>query len=365
MNKNLPNWCYALSDEIFQWLMQLQNDQHPPGRFRFCLKGSTFFPSDKSGLDASALALKICYMIGAISKIKKDDLGQWIDFIRSFQHQKERYWFLGKTNFGFFIDHQFISQVDKQSGLFKHNIKVRRAVTRQACAALLCVGSGPKYPVFLIPQDPKAVKKYLTSLDWAKPWDAASHASHLVFFLNINKEFFGIKKPYQECIPVIFDWLNSICKSETGSWYKGSPSLEEKINGAMKVLTAYASINKPIENPKPLIDLCLTAKNTQDACHVADILFVLHYCYRYTKYRQDEVKDFCRKSLNFIEQFKKPDGGFSFKRDVSQTVIYGVPIAKGLAESDIHGTVLLLWCLKMTVDILGLSNEVSWNMPVN
>ena len=41
------------------------------------------------------------------------------------------------------------------------------------------------------------------------------------------------------------------------------------------------------------------------------------------------------------------DGGFSYNVGRAQKWYYGVPISKGLKESDIHGTVLLVWALAM------------------
>ena len=113
---SLPGWCYTLHEDVFEWLMQLQDPAHP-GRFRFCRTGSLFLPSEQSGLDASALALKICYMIGALDKISADDLTQWTEFIRSFQRDKESCGLFGLRKLsGFFIDPVFIKQADKRRG---------------------------------------------------------------------------------------------------------------------------------------------------------------------------------------------------------------------------------------------------------
>ena len=132
----------------------------------------------------------------------------------------------------------------------------------------------------------------------------------------------------------------------------------------MKVLTAYSLLNRPIEHPEALIDFSLRSLNADDGCHNVDILFVLYYCHKYSDYRSKDIQEFCKQRLTIIEQFRKPDGGFSFYRDRSQTAIYGVSITKGLKESDIHGTLLFLWSLKMIADIIGFSDEVPWKMPI-
>lgn len=364
---NLPEWFFTLQSEVFEWLFRLQ-DKDYAGRFRFALNGSVFFSADQSGLDASALALKITYMLGALDRIPKSDLSQWVDFIRSFQSKYESAGLCGiiKRKTGFFIDRAFIKQTDEKMGWGGYDEKTRRAVTRQACAALLCAGENPNYPVYLLPQSKSQVFQYLEVLDWEHdPWGAGSHASHLIFLLNMNKNLLKKNENIDELIRTVFDWLDGIRNPHTGSWYTGDPSTAQKINSAMKVLTGYAVLGKSVEKPEALIDYCLSSVNSQDGCHNADILFVLHYCYQFTKYREVDVRKFCWNRIPVIEQFRKPDGGFSFYLNSSQTTIYGVPIAKGLPESDIHGTVLFLWSLKMIVDILGYADQFPWKMPIN
>jgi hypothetical protein len=45
--------------------------------------------------------------------------------------------------------------------------------------------------------------------------------------------------------------------------------------------------------------------------------------------------------LEGIRHHANEDGGFSFYRGKAQTNYYGVPVSRGLAESDIQGTCLL------------------------
>ena len=362
----LPNWLYSLQDDISTWLFTLEDKKYP-GRFRFAATGSIFHSPERSGLDASALALKISYMLGILDQLPHNKIIQWVDFIRSFQLKTEDVGFLRLTKkTGFFIDPVLIKKADLNMGWKGYDVRIRRAVTRQACAALMCANERPSYPVCDIPHTISQVEHYLSSLDWERdPWGAGSHASHLVFFLKMNKDFFDEGEKYNELIPAIFEWLTAIHNSETGSWYIGDPSTEQKINSAMKILTAYAVLKKPVENPEPLIDFCLASVNQADGCHNADILYVLHYCNQYTKYRFSDIQDFCWERIKVIEKFRKPDGGFSFYLDRSQTSMYGVPITKGLPESDIHGTVLFLWSLKMIVNILGYSDQFNWKMPIN
>lgn len=359
----LPNWCQTLHEEIFDWLARLQVADIP-GCYRFCSSGNTLMPTTNSGLDISALALKIIYMSGTLDRIPQEYLNQWIQFIQSFQKEEISYGFLKHKKLrGFFIDPQFLSYVDKNG----FDIKTRRAVTRQSCAALMCAGHYPKLPIGSIPDTKKQIHKYLSQLDWRDPWGAGSHASHLVFFLKLNHDYFHLHNHYENLMNYTFEWLNSIQDTDTKLWYAGNPSLEQLINGAMKVLTAYAVVDRPVEYPDHLIDFCLTAadKNKNDGCHNTDILYVLHYCSRFSYHRRKDIENFCRQRIEIIKQFRKPDGGFSFFPNSSQTSIYGVPVSKGHPVSDIHGTVLFLWALAMVKNILGDSSSIPWKLPIN
>ena len=62
-----------------------------------------------------------------------------------------------------------------------------------------------------------------------------------------------------------------------------------------------------------------------------------------------------------IKQHQKPDGGFSYYIKHSQRSYYGLPITRGLVESDMHGTVLLTWALVMIVELIDL-NKADWKV---
>lgn len=361
----LPDWCLALHEEVREWLFSLRDQDHP-GRFRFCTGGSLLLPNEKSGLDASALALKIAFMTGILRTLPAGEMERWIDFIRSFQREWEPGMIPGmRRRSGLFVDPEFIRQVRSHSLFSDSRTRVSMAVTRQACAALMCAGSVPEYPVGRIPTLKKDIFSSLDSLDWKRdPWDAGSYASHLVFFYKLNRDHFGIAFPYDP-VSYVFEWLNGIRNPDTGSWYRGDPSPEQKINSAMKVLTAYSTAGRPLERAEPLIEFALASVNDSDGCHNTNILFVLHYCSKFTEHRLPEIREFCRQRLEIIRQFRKPDGGFSFYRDHSQDRIYGVRVSKGLPESDIHGTVMFTWALSMISDLLESNDQVPWHLPIN
>lgn len=92
----------------------------------FVRTGATFQPSLKTGLGTSSLALKVCYQISSLSRVKDSDLHRWTEYIQSFQRESE-----GKFA-GFFEDEELLKIADKNAGWFRKDIATRRAETRQA-----------------------------------------------------------------------------------------------------------------------------------------------------------------------------------------------------------------------------------------
>lgn len=352
------NWLYALTDNIWDWLLSLRDERHP-GMFRFCKTGATFQPSSKTGLGTSCLALKVCYQINRLATVKDSDLLQWIEYIQSFQREPE-----GKFA-GLFEDKELLKVADKNAGWFREDIATRRAETRQACAALLCAGAIPKFPVLGLPNSRPEVLKYFSNLPWGTgPWHAASHVGHLVFFLKLNADFFGHKIAHEELLPIILEKLDSLQERETGSWFTGNPPRVQKINAAMKILLAYNVVGKSPRYAERLIGLCLEADSSGNACNDVDVLYVLYQSSRWTSYRINDIKAFAERKLAVIKNHHKKGGAFSFFPDRAGEYYYGVRVSRGYPESDIHGTHLLVWALTMIGELLGFNKELDWKLPI-
>jgi len=234
-----------------------------------------------------------------------------------------------------------------------------RAETRQAISALNLLGKKPSTPYLKIPRTIKEIEKYLNSLDWSKPWSAGSHFSHLTFFLKEsdleNKE---------DLINLAIDCINKLQFSKTGGWYIGNPSLREKINGAMKVITGLKVLGRvEFRWPEKLIDLCLSAKNDRYACDNFNIVYVLHYACKLgqNNHRFPEIKDLAYDRLGIYKQFYWPEiGGFSFLPERANQIYYGAKITKGFREPDIHGTVMFAWGISIIAQILGFERELGF-----
>lgn len=350
------SWLANLNESVWGWLSALRVSGHP-GWVRHCKEGALFEPGIRRGLGTSCLALKIIHMLGLYDRLEVGELADWTQHIQSFQ----RGW--GFTA-GFFEDPLTIDPADRGKPLFQYDFVVRRAETRQACATLMMIDSAPRYPVTKIPRTPKQVREFVRELDWTTPWHAGSHVGHLLFFFNMNNKKFDRHGDADKLIPIVMEELEKLHNPETGGWYSQSPSMEQIVNGAMKVLTGYAALGVPFPNPEKLIDTCLTAANDMDGCHNADIVLVLEHCCRITRHRRAEVEDFLLKRLENIRRFYRADGGFSYWVNKAQTNYYTAEISRGLPESDVHGTILFVWGIVMAGEVLGYNQQHGWRLPV-
>ncbi|MGQ9574278.1 MAG: hypothetical protein ACUVUC_03095 [Thermoguttaceae bacterium] len=348
-------WLAGLADSIWEWLARVRTAGRP-GWVRFCPSGACLAPGPKAGLGASCLALKTCAMLGLTPRLPDGELHQWIAHIQGFQTPRGRF-------AGYFEDPSILRIADRQAGWFRRNVPIRRAETRQACAALLSVHSGPVYPITRLPSTPSQVRRYLRQLDWTRPWGAGSHAGHLLFFYGLGGAS-GAGGHDPELVEAACSELDRLQDPATGSWHRGQPPIRQIINGAMKVLTGYAFLNRPFRLAERLIDTCLASPSGHDGCDQADAVYVLHQCAGVTNYRRAEIEGSLVGRLRAIRRLQRADGAFSFFPDRAQTHYYGVAVSRGLPESDVHGTTLLVWTLVMIGDLLGFRAQYGWRLPV-
>ena len=344
-----------LGDEIWEWFLTLRIPEHP-GWVRFCREGAVFEPGAKAGLGMSCLALKTLHMLNMLERLDPGEKESWTAYIQSFQTKKGR-------SAGYFKDPGLLRVLGWRSWLRGFGLAVQRAETRQACAALMCVGANPKWAITSIPQTSRSVKRFLHRLPWKTPWAAGSHASHLMAFFHINR-MLDYSSAEESFLPVILNELDALQDPDTGCWFRGKPSSEQMINGAMKVITGYAFVGLPFKYAERLIDFALTLANDLDACHHADLIYVLHQCKRLTEHRFMEIQSVAERRLSEIVRFRRKDGAFSFREDGAGLNYYGVPMSRGLPVSDIHGTTLFVWTAVMISDLLGSMTALKWRLPV-
>jgi hypothetical protein len=180
---NIIDWLHSLKPGILEFLSKLRHPEHP-GYYSYSLSGDIFDPRIRRwGLGNTVFAAKIYYMLDAIEddKDKKD----MATFIKSFQEESgEIYDPLIEKRSRFRRLVYSLRHFDFNN-IFNH--QTRRAETRQAFAALLSLDEKPQRPYKFIPETKEEIKKYILSVDWKKPWGAASHVNHLIFFLKNNE----------------------------------------------------------------------------------------------------------------------------------------------------------------------------------
>lgn len=347
------DWYQNLTTDSQNFLRKLKGKKRP-GFYHYSLSGDYFGERVKWGLGNAVFFLKIVYTLDLSDRFPKE-IEEAESFIQGFQRKD-----------GVFFDplihllsipsktKAFIRSFDLSSLSAQPTL---RAETRQAISALSLFGKKPKYEYIHLPRTEEEIVDYLQSLDWGLPWHAGSHFSHLLFFLKNS----AIKNK-DEPISLSVDWVNRLQHAEDGFWYLGSPSLQQKINGAMKVLTGFEVAGiKNLNHPKKLIDNCLAAQNDEHACDNFNITYVLASCHQVEPdYKTGEIKSFMLERLGRYREYYYPEiGGFSFYKNQASRYYYGALLSRGKDEPDIHGTVMFLWGLSLITRVLKIDKEIS------
>ncbi|GBE06189.1 hypothetical protein BMS3Abin10_01833 [bacterium BMS3Abin10] len=360
---NIIDWLHSLRPGILEFLSKLRHPEHP-GFYSYSLSGDIFdHRITRWGLGNTVFAAKTYYMLDVLDSANLQEMAA---FIKSFQIED---------------GHIFDPLVQKRSRARRYFNAIRNrdfnnfwgrqtrlAETRQAFAALRCLGFRPNDPYLHIPYTKSGIVRYIHSLNWRLPWGAGSHFSHLIFFLRNNFKLFHIHaEDIEELLEFAFKEVNQY-RQRDGTWCEPGISLPDfqKVNGAMKMMIAYDVAEKDdFDNPESLIDLCLSVINDGNACNNFNIICVLYNCFKRTAYRKDEVINFCLSRLEIYKKYWWPEfGGCSFFPDRANKVYYGAKISKGLPEPDIHGTHLYLWGIVLISKILNLNNDLNFKVPI-
>jgi len=354
------SWLFELKEKVPQFLESLKG-KRKPGFFHYSLSGDLYNENVKWGLGNTVFAVKIYYTLNLLDQLPFEERKAMADFIKNFQKKDGTiYDPLVKRKAALRNLLSSLKNFDFNNILGQQTII---AETRQAISALKLLGEKPNIFYQKFPKTEKEIKKYLSKLNWEKPWGAGAHFSCLIFFLK-NSDL----RNKEALINFAIDWVNKFQNSKDGSWYKGNPSLQQKINGAMKVITALKVANRiNFQYPEKLIDLCLSAKNDEHACDNFNIIYVLHYASKIVgnNYKFGEIKQFVRERLEIYRNHYFPEiGGFSFLPKKANQIYYGAKITKGLNEPDIHGTCMFLWGISIIAQILGIDKELKFNEQI-
>jgi hypothetical protein len=232
--------------------------------------------------------------------------------------------------------------------------KVIIAETKQACATLAELGDEGLHSYRAFPHAENQISPYLNRLDWRQPWDAGAHFASLAVFIATQAPAFLSPAICQKLEAACQNYVETLVHPENGGYYLGpTPEYGMLVNGAMKVLTGLDWLNIPVHYPRQLIDTCLAKSPQPEGCHLVDAVYTLYRCAQLTTYRRKDIIRYGHQILKMIRAHYHPrEGGFSYFPGKSQTQYYGIPITKGLDTADIHGTVLLVWAVAMTLDLL-------------
>lgn len=355
------DWIFELKNKAPSFLEQMKGKK-VPGFFKYSLSGDLYPESSKWGLGNTVFATKIYYTLGLLDKLPEEERKDIANFIKSFQDKNGEIADSLLREVAFFREKLSAIRHWNFNNFFHQ--QTARAETRQAISVLKLLGEKPDVYYKKFPQTEKEIEKYLSRLDWTHPWGAGSHFSHLVFFLA-NSEL----NNKDILIDFSISWVNKIQHENDGAWYKGNPSIQQKINGAMKVITALKAADKVrFEYAEKLIDLCLSATNDRHACENFNIIYVLKYANELlgNSYRYEEIKNFALNRLEIYKKYYWPEiGGFSFIEGKAGFYYYKSIITKGLPEPDIHGTVMFLWGISIIAQILGINDELGFREQIS
>ena len=312
-------------------------------------------------LGFSCYALKINFMSGAWNDFDSEYQKEWSNYIKSYQSISKKF------PLNYFIDDKLIlgykslSTKEDLKYILKSVLnlfpgknydskksaisKAINAETKQAIATLYEVGFVNELKIENKFSNPHDVSKYLSSLNWDKPWSSGAQFASLCVYSKTNE--FGIEEELNDFI------MKKLVKN-TGSYHnKNVNSKREIINGAMKVISGLDWLNQEIHQPRELIDFCLTNVPETEGCDIVDFVYVLYKCSKQINYRKKEINQLFLVLLDQINKlYITEDEGFSYFQNMSQTHYYGVQITKGLNKADLHGTTLCLWAILMILDNL-------------
>jgi hypothetical protein len=348
-------------DTLRHWLDAMAEGL-PDGRFRFCAKGSLVPTSGFASQFVTCFAMKAAWQSGIWESWPEERKFACIEFIRSFQNHDG--WFHDPwletasrprlREWARVLLESLRGQGNISALLNWHEMNLR-AETRQSASTLLMVGAVPEHPLPMPWKTPVDVLSFLKGLNWRFPWSAGSHLSHLAFILKVNNMYFPGTSVQESMFEAINEFLAEIRDKESGSWFQGKVSDRDKINGAMKVLTAWQWMDVPLPDCRRLVDLAIAQPPLSNGCGFLNRLFVVYAARRGcpSGYRLHDVKKLAQDSFQRISRFRKTDGGFSFYEKHAQTGYYGARVSKGFPISDMHGAAMMAWAIAICAELSG------------
>ena len=344
-----------------------------PGRFRFCKKRNLVPITGDRGQVSSCFAAKIAWHIGTWQNWSATNREGCLQFIESFQ-QPDGYfvdgWLMSRIEWSIRIMLAKHGKLKPLAASFVNNCsdektRARRAVTRQSAGVLWLLGRCPQFRLPIEHESETSVRLFVRSMDWSYPWSAGSHTGHLIAFAVMNARLQNVSPLENALMHAAFDESDRFLDLGTGTWGLAGASHEQRINGAMKMLTAYGLAGRQIQYPERLLDYTLDTASSENGCGILDRLFVIQQANKHVPdYRRTDVEKIALEALNEIGKYHQDDGGFSFSQARAQRSYYGALVSLGGKQGDLHGTLMFTWACAVVLDLLGLRNEAGWQLGI-
>jgi hypothetical protein len=331
------------------------------GFFSYSLSSDLYPKSKNWGLANTVFAVKLYFILKSLDKIDSKRKKDMIRFINRFKRKNGVYsdpllwrktWLYNK-----------LTAVKNLNFSNFWGKKTVIAESRQAIVALNLLGAAITEPFTLIPYTKEEVSRYLDKLNWRNIWSAASHLGHLLFFYKTNRDLGFRPEESDNLITYCLEQIDVLQQNCDGLWYKSEVSAKQKVNAAMKIISAFNIVDrKMIPYAEKIIDFMLSVKDNYyyDGCDNLNSMFVLKYVFDSAgrNYRVKDIEDFCSKSLKRYEKYFYPEEeGFSFLPDNKARKYYGMQITKKFYGADLHGTLMFTWAISLIASITGICKD--------
>ena len=369
-----------LEENVFRFMSRLRKPGRV-GRYFPCEKGLTKY-GEKAELGLSCFAMKIFYIFGWWEGLPHSEKNEWVEHINSYlvvsgeENGEYLHAYLDPILVNYLREPSLSRYVSKIRSTSIHELmKLGRlrteppayeraivAETKQAIATLAEVGVQKRCKFSSFAKTPEDVLQYMSKFDWSLPWSAGGQTASLAVFLSVQAPQFLSFSSVEKLRDVMRQYYRTIADRDSGGYFAGTrPTRSMLINGAMKVLTALDWLDEPIHYSKTLTDTVLGNPPVSEGCDLVDSIYVLFRCIQQQNYRRSEVDSYLLNCLEMIGQHLRVDGGLSYSANRAQKWYYGMPVSKGLKESDVHGTLLLSWAMVMIAHIC-FPGRYHWNV---
>lgn len=242
------------------------------------------------------------------------------------------------------------------------------AESRQAHVALKMLKAGRPIAFTYFPRwcySLKRLERYLCNLPSKDGWGTFAQINQLIFVYQMNINVGFLTSDSHCFLNICLKTIDKL-QQQDGFWWIKETSPKQKINAAMKVISAFNIVEKKrINYAKKIIDFILTIKDDYyyDGCDNLNAMYVLYYAFNSTNrsYRKNEVHKYCQGALTRYKKYMRGSNnyslGFSFLPNSNPRRYYGMKVTKGTWDADIHGTYMFTWAIALTLDILGENEE--------